>query len=204
MLQILKHFGRGNLVVGRVFEGHFNALLLIKLFGSNEQKERFAADAKNGKLFGVWNTEAADGVKISPLENGKFRIAGAKTFATGTDFVTRPIVNGAMPDGGWQMYVVPLDKVETEVRRFVVESDGNAGDALFKMDFTGAEIEAENLIGAAGDYYRQPGFRAARFVSPPFSSARRKQFSTKRANICKCSDALTIRFKKCGSAKWRF
>ena len=43
LLRILKHFGRGNLVVGRVYEGHFNALLLINLFGTSEQIERFAS-----------------------------------------------------------------------------------------------------------------------------------------------------------------
>ena len=55
LLQILKHFGRGNLVVGRVYEGHFNALLLINLFGTNEQIERFAAHAKTADCseFGI-------------------------------------------------------------------------------------------------------------------------------------------------------
>ena len=50
LLQILKHCGRGNLVVGRVFEGHFNALLLIRLFGSNEQLESCAADAETASF----------------------------------------------------------------------------------------------------------------------------------------------------------
>ena len=158
LLQILKHFGRGNLVVGRVYEGHFNALLLIKLFGSDEQVERFAEDAKNDKLFGVWNTEAKDGVKIFPHENGKFRFEGAKTFATGTDFVTRPVVNGAMPDGGWQMSIVPLDEVITKTDASWWNPMGMRATRSFKMDFTGAEIEGKNLIGAPGNYYRQPWF----------------------------------------------
>ena len=173
LLQILKHFGRGNLVVGRVYEGHFNALLLIKLFGSGEQIERFSADAKDGKLFGVWNTEAGDGVKITLLENGKFQLNGAKTFATGTDFVTRPVVNGAMPDGGWQISVVPLDKVETKVDYSWWNPMGMRATRSFKMDFTGAEIAKENLIGAAGDYYRQPWFSGGsiRFAAVQFGAA---------------------------------
>lgn len=173
LLQILKHFGRGNLVVGRVFEGHFNALLLTKLFGSNEQIKTYAADAKSGKLFGVWNTEAADGVKISPLENGKFRLSGAKTFATGVGFVTRPIVNGALPDGGWQMCVVPLEKVQTKTDASWWNPMGMRATRSFRVDFTGVELEAKDLIGAPNDYYRQPWFSggAIRFAAAQFGAA---------------------------------
>jgi len=173
LLQILKHFGRGNLVVGRVFEGHFNALLLINLFGSSEQIERFSADAKSGKLFGVWNTEAGDGVKISPLENEKFRLEGSKTFATGIDFVTRPVVNGRLPDGGWQMTITPLDEVETKVDSSWWNPVGMRATRSFKIDFSGVEIERENLIGAAGNYYEQPWFSGGsiRFAAVQFGAA---------------------------------
>ena len=173
LLQILKHFGRGNLVVGRVYEGHFNALLLIKLFGSDRQIERFSNDAKNGRLFGVWNTEANDGVKIFPHENGKFRFEGAKTFATGTDFVTRPVVNGAMPDGGWQMSVVPLDEMATNSDASWWNPMGMRATRSFKMNFTSAEIEGENLIGTSGNYYEQPWFSGGsiRFAAVQFGAA---------------------------------
>lgn len=173
LLQILKHFGRGNLVVGRVFEGHFNALLSIKLFGSAKQIERFSADAKSGKLFGVWNTEANDGVKIFPLENEKFKLEGAKTFATGINFVTRPVVNGAMPDGGWQMTIVPLDQVKTKVDSSWWNPMGMRATRSFKIDFSGVEIGRENLIGAAGNYYEQPWFSggAIRFAAVQFGAA---------------------------------
>ena len=45
LLTILKHIGGGNLVMGRVLEGHLNAQLLIHQFGSEEQQARFARDA---------------------------------------------------------------------------------------------------------------------------------------------------------------
>jgi len=174
LLQILKHCGRGNLVVGRVYEGHFNALLLINLFGSAGQIETYGADAASGKLFGVWNTEAADGVKITPLENGKFRLEGAKTFATGVGFVERPIVNGALPDGGgWQMCVVPMEKVLTKVDASWWQPMGMRATRSFKVDFTNVEIERQDLIGAPGDYYRQPWFSggAIRFAAVQFGAA---------------------------------
>ena len=174
LLQILKHFGRGNLVVGRVYEGHYNALLLLKLFGTKEQFQNYAAEIiSEKKMFGVWNTEAKDGLKIEPLGNGKYRLKGAKTFATGVDYVTRPIVNGALPDGGWQMCVVPMEKVKTKVDKSWWQPLGMKSTRSFHVDFTGVEISSEDLIGKPGDYYRQPFFSggAIRFAAVQLGAA---------------------------------
>lgn len=159
LLQILKHLGRGNPVVGRVYEGHFNALLLIKLFGTDEQFEHFAEDAKRGKLFGVWNTQADDGVKISPIGNDKFRLTGSKIFATGIGFVNRPLVTGALPKKkGWQMFVVPLDETDATIDASWWNPLGMRATRSFKIDFSGVEIKQKNLIGKPENYYRQPWF----------------------------------------------
>ncbi len=173
MLELLKHFGRGNLVVGRVYEGHLNAVLLLKLFASKSQIQRYAEEiVREKRLFGVWNTEAGDGVKIAPRDE-KFVLRGAKTFATGVDFVTRPFVNGALPDGGWQMCVVPLETVETAVDKSWWQPMGMQATRSFRVDFTGVELDSTNLIGAAGDYYKQPFFSggAIRFAAVQLGAA---------------------------------
>jgi alkylation response protein AidB-like acyl-CoA dehydrogenase len=70
MLLLLKKMGWGNLAVGRIYEGHLNALQLIQTFATPEQIERYAQDAReHHKIFGVWNAEANDGVKVIPLNN---------------------------------------------------------------------------------------------------------------------------------------
>ena len=174
MLRLLKHFGRGNLVVGRVFEGHYNALLLLKLFGTKEQFQKYARKIiEENRLFGVWNTEAGDGVKIEPRGDGKYKMRGAKTFATGVDFVTRPFVNGALPDGGWQMCVVPLELVETRTDASWWQPMGMKATRSFRVDFSGVELHEADLIGKAGDYYRQPYFSggAIRFAAVQLGAA---------------------------------
>ncbi len=174
MLHLLKHFGYGNLVVGRVYEGHFNALLLLKLFASDEQIKKYAAEIiTENKIFGVWNTEAGDGVKIEPLGSGKYRLAGSKIFATGVDFVERPIVNGALPDGGWQMCVVPMEKVKTKVDASWWNPLGMKSTRSFRVDFTGVELDYSDLIGSPGDYYTPPWFGggAIRFAAVQFGAA---------------------------------
>ncbi len=164
LLRLLKHTGRGNLAVGRVYEGHVNALQLINTFGTPGQRERYARDARDaGKLFGVWNTEAADGVHLHPLPDGGYQLEGFKTFTSGAGHVARPIVTGRLPDaagGGWQMCVVPMDEVATHIDTSWWRPLGMRASASFRVDFGGVRVSPDALLGAPDDYYRQPWFGA--------------------------------------------
>ncbi len=172
-LQLLTLFGWGSLAVGRVYEGHVNALQLIALFGTPEQQERYAADARDGKLFAVWNTERADGVKLEPHAAGGARLHGAKLYTSGAGWVERALVPGALPDGGWQITVVPMDEVTTAIDRSIWHPLGMRASASYLTDFTGVELGAEALLGAPGSYHRQPWFSggAVRFAAVQLGGA---------------------------------
>lgn len=157
LLLLLQQIGYGNLAVGRIYEGHVNALQIIQTFGTPEQITRYASDARDRcKLFGVWNAEAADGVKIIPLANGRYRLEGCKTFCSGAGYVDRPFVNGMLPDGRWQMTIVPMDELTTISNPDWWQPAGMRATASYKIDFTGVELDAKDLIGSPGDYNRQP------------------------------------------------
>ncbi|MGB5972039.1 MAG: acyl-CoA dehydrogenase family protein [Nodosilinea sp.] len=161
LLQVLKHIGRGNLAIGRVYEGHVNALQLIQTFGTTEQVERYGYAARDQhKLFGVWNAEDEQGLTIVPLDTGRYRLEGAKTFCSGGGYVKRPFVNGKLPDGAWQMCVVPMDEAQTVCDRDWWQPMGMRATASYKIDFTGVELGADALIGKPGDYLRQPWLSA--------------------------------------------
>ncbi|MEH2068224.1 MAG: acyl-CoA dehydrogenase family protein [Nostoc sp.] len=161
VLMLLKQMGRGNLAVGRIYEGHVNALQLIQTFGSREQIAAYARDARDRhRIFGVWNAEAADGVKVIPLENDRYQLQGSKTFCTGAGYLERPFVNGALPDGSWQMCIVPMDRVQTVSDPSWWQPSGMRATASFKVDFSGVELEQSALIGQPNDYYRQPWLSA--------------------------------------------
>lgn len=175
LLQLLRHVGRGNLAVGRVLEGHLNALLLMQLFGLPDQRVRYAADARAGHLFGVWNTEdPAEGVKLEPLPNGRYRLRGAKTFASGAGHLTRPLITGALPGKqGWQLFILPADLQPPVLDRSFWRPLGMRATASFKADLTGLEIGPADLVGQPGDYYRQPWFGggAIRFAAVQLGGA---------------------------------
>jgi alkylation response protein AidB-like acyl-CoA dehydrogenase len=161
LLKLLKTIGRGNLAVGRIYEGHVNALQLIQTFGTPAQIEAYAEDARDRhKIFGVWNAEANDGVQIIPFGNERYRLAGCKTFASGSGYVDRPFVNGTLPDGRWQMCIVPMDEVATVSDPAWWQPAGMRATASYKVDFSCVELAASSLIGQPNDYYRQPWLTA--------------------------------------------
>ncbi|MDB9529387.1 acyl-CoA dehydrogenase family protein [Oscillatoria sp. CS-180] len=160
LLQILQQIGRGNLSLGRVYEGHVNALQLIQTFGSPTQVEKFAQDAHDDRIFGVWNAEAEDGVKLYPLSGNCYRLEGSKTFCSGCGYVSRPFVNGVLPDGGWQMCIVPMEQVNVQTYPDWWQPSGMKASVSYKVDFSGVELTADDLLGQPGDYFRQPWLTA--------------------------------------------
>ena len=159
LLTLLRHIGRGNLAVGRLYEGHVNALLLLQKFGTPAQQEGWAADVHAGRQFSVWNTQAHDGIHIHSAPNGRYELQGAKTFASGAAHVARPLITGAMEDGGWQMVIVPTERVRAAVADpSFWHPLGMRATASVHMDYSGVTVGAEDLLGEPGDYYKQPAF----------------------------------------------
>jgi alkylation response protein AidB-like acyl-CoA dehydrogenase len=160
LLLLLKHLGRGNLAVGRIYEGHVNALQLVQTFGTTEQIEIYACDARDRHLlFGVWSAEGADGVKIILTEQG-CRLEGAKTFCSGSGYVKRPFVGGALPNGEWQMCIVPMDEVDTVSDPSWWQPSGMRATASCKTDFTDVELGQLAMIGKPKEYLQQPWLTA--------------------------------------------
>jgi alkylation response protein AidB-like acyl-CoA dehydrogenase len=183
LLLLLKKIGWGNLAVGRIFEGHVNALQLIHTFGTRSQIERYASDVRDRhKLFGVWNAEANDGVKVMPLDRGRYQLQGSKTFCSGSGYVERPFVNGILPDGGWQMCVVPMDRVETKSDRHWWQPLGMRATASYKVDFSNVELDPGDLIAGAEAYNRQPWLSAGaiRFAAVQLGGAEALYDATRR------------------------
>lgn len=173
MLKVLKLVGSGNLVAGRILEGHINAQLLIHQFGSKRQKARFAKDAFAGKLFGVWNTQAQDGTKLKQNKKGDFILSGSKTFATGTGYVSRPIITASLANGSWQMCIVPLNKIKKNIDSSWWNPMGMKASRSFKISFENVIVSKHHLLGIPNDYYLQPQFGggAIRFAAVQLGGA---------------------------------
>lgn len=178
LLKLLKQIGKASLPVGRIYEGHINALYLIHLFGLPAQQQRWFADAAiHKKLFGVWNTQDAGGVKIHDLGNGKYKLEGTKMFCSGAGWIQRPLVTGELispKKRGWQMCVIPIEKVKAlKADSSFWKPLGMRASASFRMDLTGVELNESDLLGNPGSYYQQPYFGggAIRFAAVQLGGA---------------------------------
>ncbi len=178
-LQLLYDVGRGSLPLGRIFEGHVNALELIARFATPTQLDRYHADAAAGKMFGVWNTEAGNGINIYDQGEGRYELKGAKTFCSGASDVARPIITGHLWRNGkvvgWQMLVFPMERVAPDrVDDSFWSPLGMEASASYKVDFEGLFVAEEDLLGAPDDYHQQPHFSggAIRFAAVQLGGAR--------------------------------
>lgn len=187
LLHLLKRIGSANLAVGRVYEGHINALYLIHLYASPEQRTDWYADViQHRRLFSVWNTQAGDGVRIGETHSSSdgrvYPLTGAKTFCSGAGWVHRPLITGELqatdppgnPRKGWQMAVVPTERVAAIAQDSQFWRPlGMRASASFKLDFTGVSLTDADLLGQPGDYLRQPCFSggAIRFAAVQLGGA---------------------------------
>ena len=174
LLELLMHVGRGSLPVGRIYEGHANALMLVALFGTKGQLARAADDVlAHRRIFGVWNAEEEGGVRLVNAGAGRYRMEGAKLFCSGAGHVTRPIVTGKLPGGGWQMCVLPMEAINPSIDAGWWQPMGMEATVSARVDFTGVELEPDDLLGAPDAYYRDPWFNggAIRFAAVQLGGA---------------------------------
>ena len=156
LLRLLRILGKGNLSVGRIYEGHVNGLQLIQTFATPDQVEHFAHNARGQKIFGVWNAEAGDGLKFRPLGQKRYELIGSKTFCSGAGHVQRPLLGGTLPDGQHQLCVVPMEQVKTQIDPSWWTATGMRGSVSYKVDFSGVVLDDSWFIGNPNDYHREP------------------------------------------------
>lgn len=153
---LLTQTGRDDLAVGRLYEGHVNALALVLRYADPAVVGRLARDAAQGHLFGVWNTEPAEG---GLLRDKAGRLHGAKSYASGAGFVTRPLVTARLADGRRLMLVMRLEPGE-RADLSAWRAHGMRASATGTVDFSGLGPRDGEVIGAPDDYGRQPFFFA--------------------------------------------
>ncbi len=154
--RVLRLVGGADLSLGRIYEGHVNAAQLVDAYGDDGQRAFLAG----GRVAGVWNTEPAPGMTIAPAGDGRWRLGGAKSFATGGGHIDAALITAGLPDGGKQLVLVDIadhaDRSDNGAWR--VRGMRATGSGLY--DFDGLIVGPDALIGAPGDYEREPRFSA--------------------------------------------
>ena len=152
--EMLRAIGRGHLATGRLFEGHVNALKLIASYGTPAQLARAAADVQAGHLFALWVTEAPPGVQ---LQDGV--LTGTKIFCSGAGHAQRAVITALKPQGEPVLVMLALDGAQ-RASPSAMRLQGMRAAVTGAMDLTGLPAPVESILGAPGDYLREPEFSA--------------------------------------------
>lgn len=158
MLGALAEVGSGDLSVGRLFEGHVNALLLFDWYGSLGQQQWLKAELDRGAWFGVWATEPPPGVRIEGNERA-LRLAGCKIFASGAGGIDWAVVTAGSEGQERRLVVIPAnDPQRTDLSAWRVR--GMRASVSGRYDCTGIAVSDADLLGRPGEYDREPRFTA--------------------------------------------
>ena len=154
--EALQSIGSGSLPLGRLFEGHVNALELVLRYGGSDQLDLIAAEVRQGKLFGVWNTDNSNNLLLVQ-RRGRYRLVGRKILASGAAHIERPLVT-ATDEEGRRLIVLPKLRASDRADLSSWTPQGMRASATGAVDFTGVEIDPVEIVGRPGDYERQPWF----------------------------------------------
>ncbi|WP_395494829.1 acyl-CoA dehydrogenase family protein [Acetobacter sp. KSO5] len=158
LMTLLRRTGYVSLSLGRCLEGHVNVVRLVELYGTYEQRRAFARRLQSGILAGIWVTDGAPSVTIRQ-ENGQYRLAGIKGFASGVRHVSVALITATTQDGHSIMLLAPT--TEPNRRRAGPGTlTGMQASGTGAYDFTDVIISSDHILGSAGDYLRQPEFSA--------------------------------------------
>jgi alkylation response protein AidB-like acyl-CoA dehydrogenase len=154
--EVLQAIGSGSLPLGRLFEGHVNAVQLVLRYGCKEQIERMAEETLHRQLLGVWNTDDAKGLCL--IKDGMgYRLEGRKILASGAGHIQRPIVT-ATDEEGRRLMVMPLLHRGGRADLSGWTAQGMKASATGAVDFSGVAVKSIEILGKDGDYERQPYF----------------------------------------------
>jgi alkylation response protein AidB-like acyl-CoA dehydrogenase len=181
LMTVLRIVGRADLSVGRLYEGHVNALALFEWFGSADQQTSLGRALDHGAFYGVWATEPAPGVRLRELD-GQPLLEGAKSFATGAGGLAHAIVTVQPEQGKRRLLIVAADDpARTDLSHWRVRGMRATGSGTY--DLAGLPIRAADYLGLPGVYDLEPRFTtgAWRFTAVQLGGIEALLTETRRA-----------------------
>ncbi len=149
----LRRVGAANLSVGRLFKGHINALLLVRLYGTSKTVAEIDDLITDGAILGVWGADGPKPVGVSP--NGA-TLEGQKIYASGLGTVTHAVVT--VFSGPHVMLGLVDVRRSDRADPSSWDMQGMRATASGTYDFGGLTTEGVLWLGARGDYIKEPHF----------------------------------------------
>lgn len=159
LFDLFHRLGQANPSLGRIFEAHVNALDLIGRYGTGGQLETAARHAHAGALYALWVTDAPGGGACLVEQDDGWGVTGGKWFCSAAGYAHHALITAATPTGT-RMLVIPTAP-PLVVTAQTVGLAGMRAATTGRVDLAGVSVGLDALIGAVGDYLREPVFSAA-------------------------------------------
>ncbi|WP_299358626.1 hypothetical protein [uncultured Paracoccus sp.] len=93
--RMLAHVGQGDASVGRLLEGHANALELLDRVAPEPLRTRALDKVGRGAIYGVWGADPPENPLRVAFDGGRYHLSGAKMFCSGADGLDAALVLAA-------------------------------------------------------------------------------------------------------------
>lgn len=163
LLRLLYDTGREDLPLGRLFEGHVDAMQIVSRYGTAAQRDELSGIVKAGAMLGVWNAELAG----EPLRLTADRITGGKSFASGAGILSHALVTVEAAGNERRLVLIDLARTPPAIDRSFWTVVGMQRSQTHIVRWHDAAILPDDLIGEPGAYVREPWFSggALRFAA---------------------------------------
>ena len=161
MFARLVAIGRGDLALGRLYEGHVNAMGLVARYGTDAQRARFS------RFMGVWGADAPQRPGRIERADGGWVLRGAKTYCSGAEGLDTALIVVKDEGGRHVLAAVDTDRLAGRFDPAWWTPIGMRTTDSFALDIEGLTLTDEDVLGAPDDYVRQPYFGggAVRFAA---------------------------------------
>lgn len=162
LLRRLYAVGRRDLPLGRLFEGHVDAVQVALRYADAGQRAALLPALRDGAVLGVWNA----GLDGEPLELRGDRLDGAKSYASGAGVLSHALATAATPEGP-QLLLLDLARVPPAVDTGWWRTLGMQRSQTHRVRWAAQAVGADARIGRPGDYVTEPWFSggAIRFAA---------------------------------------
>ncbi|WAP68796.1 acyl-CoA dehydrogenase family protein [Jiella pelagia] len=156
LLGRLAEAGGRNLNLGRLLEGHANAVQLVRLYGDESQKACLDVALEHDRILGVWGADGAPPASVDECPDG-VTLGGSKRYASGLGTVSLALVPIVDADGLQQLYFVTADEpFRQDVSTWRMNGMQESASGSFSLE--GIAADATTRLGRPGDYRIEPFF----------------------------------------------
>ncbi len=156
----LYHAGRHDVALGRLFEGHVDAMQIIHRYASRSQRQSVEQMIASAPVLGVWNAEGPD----HHLDFDGETLTGGKSYASGAGILSHVLVTSKAGTPDVQLHLVDLAEFPPNIDRSWWSVAGMQQSQTHQVRWSGAKA---TQFGMPGDYEREPWFSggALRFAT---------------------------------------